>query len=501
MDILVTYKPNGIKTHRSSENDWGFLEWLEEKLKIKLYLFHRLDQGTSGLLLLAKNESTAAEWTEQFKNKLIKKSYLFITQKNNSLSEEVLTQSQISKVKGKWISEKTSTPNSETKFSRLKSYKNYQLWKAEPKTGKAHQIRLHAQDLGISILGDDQHGGDFFFRLCLHAAQLENKNQKWEAAPPVYFNNLSLLENLDLCRLLDAYHLRQQLILFKLLSDDSYRLSHIENNQLRIDSYGNQLWIYDYGNKNLSSCLEPFFNITKPLPTWIREMKNRGENPLESSLTALNNPEPNWIIQENKIQYELRSHQGLSPGLFLDQRENRQWVREMSFNKSVLNLFSYTCGFSLCAAMGDAKEVVSVDVSQNFLDWGKTNFKLNNLNPENYEFRKQDSMEFLRKTIKIKRQFDLIICDPPSFGRTKKSVFNIEKDLSELAELCFQLLKQQGILLLSTNFEKWNTPQFIKKAEALLDQKYYTLLKVSLPGLDFLEPNGFTLKTLLIQRT
>jgi 23S rRNA (cytosine1962-C5)-methyltransferase len=229
-------------------------------------------------------------------------------------------------------------------------------------------------------------------------------------------------------------------------------------------------------------------------------MKNRGNQPNEASLSAIFEPKQRWQAREHELIYELRADQGLSPGLFLDQRENRHWVKTHSRGLRVLNLFSYTCGFSLCAAAGDAKDVVSVDVSQSFLEWGKTNFALNGLNPEKYEFWSADSLDFLKRTEKIKREFDLIICDPPSFGRSKRGVFRIADDLSTLVNLIYPLLAPHGILLLSTNYERWSQAEFEKETLRAWPTRSVHKLPVPKPGLDFLESDLNILKTLLLQR-
>lgn len=544
MDILPTYKPSGISTHRTSlnDNETGFVEWLEEKLNIKLYLFQRLDAGTSGVLLLAKSKEAATQWSEWLKSKKIAKKYLFLTQIQTPALTQVSTQQQIrqstqtsrfsphetmtvssyiSKKGNAWVSESTLTRgsqlssigvpnpsakdaelNCETRFTLLETYNQFQLWQAEPLTGKTHQIRLHAQSLGIPLLGDTLYGGQPFFRLCLHALEIHypETNQTWRAEAPPFFTNLKLLTQPHLCELLGAADLREQLLQRQYLKSDSYRLSHAESPLLRIDRFGNHLWFYDYDPSQTSSLIQDFFGYYPPTPSWVREMKNRGQQPNNSSLQALYAPEARWNATENNLIYELRSDQGLSPGLFLDQRENRLWVHSNSKNKTVLNLFSYTGGFSLNAAKGGAKEVVSVDVSASFLEWGKRNFQLNDLNPTQYEFWSADSMEFLKRTIKIQRKFDLIICDPPSFGRSKQGVFNIEKDFSKMVSLIGELLAPKGKMLLSTNFEKWTREQFQQKATQLLPPNTYQELSHPKYPLDFLEGNNTLLKTIILEK-
>jgi 23S rRNA (cytosine1962-C5)-methyltransferase len=500
-EIIVTYKPSGLKMHRSSPDDWGWVEWLEEKLSKKLFLFQRLDLGTSGLALIARTERAAQEWTSRLQNKILRKTYFLISTTSQSITGWHKVESHIIKEKGVWINKPHLPPNSETEFEFIERHGDYQLWKAYPKTGKAHQIRLHAQQLGIPLLGDPDHGGEPFYRLCLHALRLDDpaSQQTWTANPPPFFENLRLLEQPDLCALLDAYHQREELKKMGLLNSDSYRLAHQECHTLRIDQFGPQLWAYDYHHPDSKKLVQSFLEIIEDKPTYIREMKNRGNQPNESSLVPLHSPSQRWVAKENELFFQLRADQGLSPGLFLDQRENRSWVFKNSHQKKVLNLFSYTCGFSVAAAAGGANEVVSVDVSSTFLDWGKTNFSLNRLDPGHYEFWSSDVIDFLKRTAKMGRSFDLIVCDPPSFGRSKRGVFKIEKDLSELVALIFPLLNLNGHLLLSLNYEQWTKSEFERTATKNLQPRSYNQCEPPKPGLDFLEKTPI-LKTVLIKK-
>ena len=158
---------------------------------------------------------------------------------------------------------------------------------------------------------------------------------------------------------------------------------------------------------------------------------------------------------------------GQNVGLFLDQRENRQRIYESSKSKSVLNLFAFTCGFSVQAARGGAAKVVSVDLFRSYLDWGKENFRENELDPDlqHYEWRCMDSLEYLAWAKKKDLRFDTIICDPPSFSRSKKSkkVFRVDKDFGVLLKACADRLNLGGTLFFSTNFEKWDANLWFEK--------------------------------------
>jgi 23S rRNA G2069 N7-methylase RlmK/C1962 C5-methylase RlmI len=118
-------------------------------------------------------------------------------------------------------------------------------------------------------------------------------------------------------------------------------------------------------------------------------------------------------------------------------------------------LFAYTCGFSVVAALGQATQVASVDTSKTVLSWGKKNFELNHLDTNKHKFYLRDSIEYLDYCIKKNIQYDLIICDPPSFSRGESGVFKIETALEDLLKKSLQCLTDKGTLLFSTNFEKF----------------------------------------------
>ena len=101
----------------------------------------------------------------------------------------------------------------------------------------------------------------------------------------------------------------------------------------------------------------------------------------------------------------------------------------------------------------------------------KENFILNGLNPDQYEFFSQDVLLFLAGAEKRKRTWDLIICDPPSFGRTKTTLWKIDKDLPMLIDLVWQCLNKNGYLLLTCNYENWDLSDLKKVVSKALNQK------------------------------
>ncbi len=156
-------------------------------------------------------------------------------------------------------------------------------------------------------------------------------------------------------------------------------------------------------------------------------------------------------IREYEAMFEVRPYDGFSTGLFLDQRENRRFLAEGMAGKRVLNTFAYTCGFSVTCARAGAT-VTSVDVSKRYLDWGRRNFELNDLDPKEHYFTAVDALEFLRFAKKQGLTFDLVILDPPSFSAGKKGKsFAVTRDYEELLRRSAAVLTPGGRLFASTN--------------------------------------------------
>lgn len=130
-------------------------------------------------------------------------------------------------------------------------------------------------------------------------------------------------------------------------------------------------------------------------------------------------------------------------------------VREQCKGKDLLNLFAYTGSFSVYAALGGARSVHTVDLSNTYLDWARENFLLNGLDAKAWQFTAADVMALLPTL--PSQSYDLIVCDPPTFSNSKKmqGVFDVQRDHPALLNQCLRLLRQGGVLLFSTNNRKF----------------------------------------------
>ena len=145
----------------------------------------------------------------------------------------------------------------------------------------------------------------------------------------------------------------------------------------------------------------------------------------------------------------------LDTGLFLDHRVARNWVRGSCKELRVLNLFAYTGSFSVYALAGGASRVTTVDMSKTYLDWASRNVALNEgLDASNHEIVQSDCLAWLGESLKKGEQYDLIICDPPTFSnskRMKESSFSIDRDYRWLLADLTRLLQPEGRLFFSNN--------------------------------------------------
>ncbi len=186
--------------------------------------------------------------------------------------------------------------------------------------------------------------------------------------------------------------------------------------------------------------------------------------------------EENLYVIENGIKIKLNLLSNKNSGYFPDMKNGRSFVRENAKDKRVLNLFSYTCAFSLAAKFGGAYEVVNVDMSKGSLKVGMANHSLNNLDPRGTSFLPYNILKSF-SALKKKGPYDLIIIDPPSF---QKGSFEATKDYEKIIKKLPQLASEDCVLLsclnspnLDSNFiielmKEWAPSfRFIKKLENL----------------------------------
>ena len=181
--------------------------------------------------------------------------------------------------------------------------------------------------------------------------------------------------------------------------------------------------------------------------------------------------EPFWVL-ESGLQFEIDFRAGYSPGLFLDQRINRNKLRSLVRDMTLLNTFSYTCAFGVAAAIGGAS-TVNLDLSRHYLDWGKRNYEINRISSDHHDFIFGDVFDWLGRFQRRGRTFDVIVLDPPTFSRDRKSkVFRIQEDYGELANLACNCLSKNGRLFCSTNFRGMTFNEFLRILRTAINRPF-----------------------------
>ncbi len=154
-----------------------------------------------------------------------------------------------------------------------------------------------------------------------------------------------------------------------------------------------------------------------------------------------------FFVNENGLYYNIELGRCQNTGLFLDMANGRDWVKSHSRGKRILNLFAYTCGFSVAALAGGANHVVNVDVSKAALRKGRENHRLNkqDLRKVTYE-----AVDIFKSYSRLKKHgpYDLLICDPPEF---QKGRINVTRDYSKIIRRLPAFMNDRGQLLLCLN--------------------------------------------------
>lgn len=157
-------------------------------------------------------------------------------------------------------------------------------------------------------------------------------------------------------------------------------------------------------------------------------------------------PTPHHVT-ESGVTYQVKLLDGQNNGLFLDMSNGRSWMKKHAEGRNVLNLFSYTCSFSLAAFSGLAKQVINIDMSHGALKLGKINHKLNDIPTEKVKFFRHDIFKSWGK-LKKYGPYETIIFDPPT---NQIGSFTAEKDYQRLIKRIEQLAIDKADLLICLN--------------------------------------------------
>lgn len=197
--------------------------------------------------------------------------------------------------------------------------------------------------------------------------------------------------------------------------------------------------------------LHELFNHLMQTELWQQQVKSalvQHRYQSDSALEVLHGELNSQVtVVENQLQYGLSVGGKQNVGLFFDMRLGREWVQQNAAQKRVLNLFAYTCGFSVAAIAGGAEHVVNLDMSKAALSQGRKNHQLNNHNLGQVSFL---GHELFKSWGKVRKSgpYDLIVIDPPSF---QKGSFALTKDYQRILRRLPELMTEDGLVLACVN--------------------------------------------------
>jgi 23S rRNA (cytosine1962-C5)-methyltransferase len=187
-------------------------------------------------------------------------------------------------------------------------------------------------------------------------------------------------------------------------------------------------------------------------------------------------------VQENGLEFLVRLADGLSTGLFVDQRDNRAWLRQAARGKRVLNLFAYTGSFSVAAGAGGAQQVTTVDLSQAALKRCDANLKRNQEDPKRHRLLRADAIDWLRRALQRGDTYDRIVLDPPSFSSDGAETFSVARQYGDAVAQCLRLLSPEGELLAVTNHRGTSVSTFSEILHQAADTAGKRVRSLELPA-------------------
>ncbi len=234
----------------------------------------------------------------------------------------------------------------------------------------------------------------------------------------------------------------------RLAGTDAFRLIHGENDGLPglvIDNYaGVPVVVFD------GEAAHAFWK--RYLDVVLQECEAAGADPQRRVVRPLRGSAQvkaaghEVTIREADARFVVDVQRGQKTGFFLDQRDNRSYVAEHARGTRVLNLFAYTGGFSVHAALAGARHVVTLDQAKPAIATARRNFELNDLRVADHEFIAADAFDYLEQTQRRRTSFGIVVCDPPSFAPSARSVPKAVRAYTRLNAAALEVVARGGLL-------------------------------------------------------
>ena len=241
---------------------------------------------------------------------------------------------------------------------------------------------------------------------------------------------------------------------------------------LTLDRFGDCFQVQYFGPEMLPrrrEFVDAVAAMFNPVCVVVKERLSRSGKSLENAPMEVafgNRDAAVGTVREGNAKFHVDLLDTVNPGLFLDMRHVRLEVEErfraMTNNARFLNLFSYTCSFSVHARLGGAAIATNADISGKILDKGRENYALNGLDLRPGEFFRGNALEYVRWAAKKGLKFDGIVLDPPSFARFKGMNFNVREHLMPLVADCASILNPGGFFMVSSNYSEFVLDSFAR---------------------------------------
>jgi 23S rRNA (cytosine1962-C5)-methyltransferase len=489
-DLVVVDKPAGVPTHAP---DAGRVDDAVSRLeaflgardgaKPYLGIHQRLDRDTSGVLLFTRRKEANPGVAREFEGRKVKKTYVACVARAPGRGKEGVLEHAIAKGEGGAVrvlpkgDRRGQAAVTRWKVLEAAPKGDRVLLEVVPETGRTHQIRAQLAFVGAPIVGDPLYGGAPARRLLLHATALglahpsTGKPVRFRAPVPAAFEEW--LRGVDPKGALgDAGRVEA---LLREAADARYGVAMLPETTcfriangggdglpgVAVDVYGDHL-VVSLSSPEAEAAREAILDAAARLGAAGVYLKvrpkdssrvvdtRREELAPRDAVRGTSAPEA-FTVHELGLPFEVRLGDGLSTGVFLDQRENRRRVREASKGLRVLNLFAYTGPFTVAAVLGGARASSTVDVSRGVLAWARRNLDAVGADAAAHETVEADAIGWLDAAAKRGERYDLAVLDPPSFATTKSSRFSAESDYRPLAARVLRVLGPGGRLVACTN--------------------------------------------------
>ncbi len=485
-DVVVLDKPAVVATHAPDEGAGvppagdgvtRLREWMARRdgvapERVYLGIHQRLDRETSGVLLLSRSRTANPGLAREFENRRAKKIYVAAVTRGRGPREGTLRHDLVPAGDGKMQalapgSGRRGAVEAITHFRELSRHGDRALLELTPETGRTHQLRVQCAAAGMPIVGDSRYGGVPALRLMLHARSLTlqhpgfGRRMTWEAMVPPEV--IASAEGLDTTRRMADALAAAGVARWGLANDTqttAFRLADAGDGlrDAAVDVYGTHALVHFMAGAVDEALLDAVAALG--LTGVYAKLRPRQSNTLVDTRRedlapahALRGADADteFTVCEHGLRYIVRLGDGMSTGIFLDQRANRLRLREISAGRSVLNLFAYTGPFTVAAAAGGASRTVSVDASQGALAWARRNLVANHLDGPDNSLVTSDVFAWLAGARARGDRYDVVVVDPPSYSTTRDGRFSAASDYRALMAAVYPVVAPGGRVLACCN--------------------------------------------------